>query len=238
VPVDVATYLMNESSIGSIKSNRDRFPWSIGRIRLANPCVYPASDPRREKGAAGDSTVSYQPRINPRGRFQHRQPRQNPRARRPWCPASFRFGRSHHSMPTPEAASARLRRQSRLLEKAHWYASEMLSVPRRRRRMPGPNYIGRRRRAIDRARDARPDEPQQRRRQEPRSLSRRDRKQRRDGPGRDARAGQPGGRETARGATCPRDAGRDPRRDRPDRDAVSRQGNGRARQPGAPARAR
>src|SRR5450631_2297193 len=226
VPVDVATYLMNEKRdwLNQIES-RDK----VSLVIVPNPHLQtPAYTLRRirddEKELAENTTVSYQLADQPivdDSNIGNRD--KKPQGEAPLVPSILPASAAPIiPIPIPEAppappAQAEVAGEGALVRFWRWLfgtpsaaanaaGTESQSAPAQRDR-PAP-------------RDTRPDRNRSgsggdRNRDHYRD---RDRNSRRDGPGRDSQGRTPG-RDSAR------DAGRDPRRDRPDRDAVARQGN-------------
>jgi len=221
VPVDVATYLMNEKRdwLNQIES-RDK----VSLVIVPNPHLQtPAYTLRRirddEKELPENTTVSYQLADQPVVDDTNIGSRdKKPQGEAPLVPSILPASAAPIiPIPVPEAPPApaapiEVARAGALVRLWRWLfgapaaatnaGAESQSAPVARDR-PAP-------------RDARPDRHRSgsggdRDRDRYRD---RDRNSRRDGPGRD------GPRRDS-----PRDAGRDPRRDRPDRDAAARQGN-------------
>jgi ribonuclease E len=226
VPVDVATYLMNEKRdwLNQIES-RDR----VSLVIVPNPHLQtPAYTLRRirddEKELPENTTVSYQLADQPVVDDSNIGSRdKKPQGEAPLVPSILPASAAPIiPIPIPEAppappAQAEVAGEGALVRFWRWLfgtpsaaanaaGTESQSAPAQRDR-PAP-------------RDTRPDRNRSgsggdRNRDHYRD---RDRSSRRDGPGRDSQGRTPG-------RDSPRDAGRDPRRDRPDRDAVARQGN-------------
>src|ERR1700730_3603550 len=226
VPVDVATYLMNEKRdwVNQIES-RDKVSLDIA----PNPHLQtPAYTLRRirddEKELPENSTVSYQLAAQPVVDDSNIGSRdKKPQGEAPLVPSILPASAAPiMPIPMPEAPPAaaapiEVAREGALVRLWRWLfgspaapanaGAESQSAPAPRDRPA--------------QRDARPDRNRSGGGDRNRDHYRdRDRNSRRDGPGR-----VPGGD----GA---RDAGRDPRRDRPDRDASARQGNAPGRAPG------
>jgi ribonuclease E len=217
VPVDVATYLMNEKRdwLNQIES-RDK----VSLVIVPNPHLQtPAYTLRRirddEKELPENTTVSYQLADQPVVDDTNIGSRdKKPQGEAPLVPSILPASAAPIiPIPMPEAPPAppapiEVAREGALVRLWRWLfgspaaaanartESQSAQAPRDR---PAP-------------RDARPD--RNRSGGGGRDHYRdRDRNSRRDGPGR------------VPGRDSPRDAGRDPRRDRPDRDAAARQGN-------------
>jgi ribonuclease E len=226
VPVDVATYLMNEKRdwLNQIES-RDK----VSLVIVPNPHLQtPAYTLRRirddEKELPENTTVSYQLADQPVVDDSNIGSRdKKPQGEAPLVPSILPASAAPIiPIPMPEAPPAppapiEIAREGALVRLWRWLfgtpsaaatagtESQSAAAPRDR---PAP-------------RDARPDRNRSssgggdRNRDHYRD---RDRNSRRDGPGRDGPGRTPG-------RDSPRDAGRDPRRDRPDRDSPARQGN-------------
>ncbi len=231
VPVDVATYLMNEKRdwLNQIES-RDK----VSLVIVPNPHLQtPAYTLRRirddEKELPENSTVSYQLADQPVVDDSNIGSRdKKPQGEAPLVPSILPASVAPIiPMPTPEApppppAPIEVAREGALVRLWRWLfgapaaaanaRTELQSAPAPRDR-PAP-------------RDARPDRNRSSGGDRNRDHYRdRDRNSRRDGPGRDGPGRDSQGARDGSRRDSPRDAGRDPRRDRPDRDAVARQGN-------------
>jgi ribonuclease E len=226
VPVDVATYLMNEKRdwLNQIES-RDK----VSLVIVPNPHLQtPAYTLRRirddEKELPENTTVSYQLADQPVVDDSNIGSRdKKPQGEAPLVPSILPASAAPIiPIPMPEtppapAAQIEVAREGALVRLWRWLfgtpsaaanaGTESQSAPAPRDR-PAP-------------RDPRPDRNRSGGGDRNRDHYRdRDRNSRRDGPGR------------IPGRDGPRDAGRDPRRDRPDRDASARQGNAPGRAPG------
>jgi len=232
VPVDVATYLMNEKRdwLNQIES-RDK----VSLVIVPNPHLQtPAYTLRRirddEKELPENTTVSYQLADQPVVDDSNIGSRdKKPQGEAPLVPSILPASAAPIiPIPTPEAPPApaapiEAARDGALVRLWRWLfgtpsaaanaGAESQSAPAPRDR-PAP-------------RDARPDRNRSGSGGDRNRDHYRDRdRSRRDGPGRDG-SGRDGPRRDS-----PRDAGRDPRRDRPDRDASPRQGSVPGRAPG------
>jgi ribonuclease E len=226
VPVDVATYLMNEKRdwLNQIES-RDK----VSLVIVPNPHLQtPAYTLRRirddEKELPENTTVSYQLADQPVVDDSNIGSRdKKPQGEAPLVPSILPASAAPMiPIPMPEAPPAaaapiEVAREGALVRLWRWLfgtpaapanaGAESQSAPAPRDRPA--------------QRDARPDRNRSGGGDRNRDHYRdRDRNSRRDGPGR------------VPGRDSPRDAGRDPRRDRPDRDASARQGNAPGRAPG------
>jgi ribonuclease E len=221
VPVDVATYLMNEKRdwLNQIES-RDK----VSLVIVPNPHLQtPAYTLRRirddEKELLENTTASYQLADQPVVDDSNIGSRdKKPQGEAPLVPSILPASAAPIvPIPTSEAPPAptapiEVAREGVLVRLWRWLfgtRSAAASARSESQSAPAP-------RDRPAMRDARPDRNRSsgggdRDRDRYRD---RDRNSRRDGPGRD------GARRDS-----PRDAGRDPRRDRPDRDAAARQGN-------------
>jgi len=224
VPVDVATYLMNEKRdwLNQIES-RDK----VSLVIVPNPHLQtPAYTLRRirddEKELPENTTVSYQLADQPVVDDSNIGSRdKKPQGEAPLVPSILPASAAPLiPIPMPEAPSAppapiEVAREGALVRFWRWLfgtpsaaaraTTESQSAPAPRDR-PAP-------------RDTRPDRSRSggdRNRDHYRDRDR----SRRDGPGGRDGSGRDGQRRDS-----PRDAGRDPRRDRPDRDASPRQGS-------------
>ncbi len=231
VPVDVATYLMNEKRdwLNQIES-RDK----VSLVIVPNPHLQtPAYTLRRirddEKELPENSTVSYQLADQPVVDDSNIGSRdKKPQGEAPLVPSILPASAAPIiPMPTPEAPPAPPApiegvREGALVRLWRWLfgapsaaanaRTESQSAPAPRDR-PAP-------------RDARPDRNRSSGGDRNRDHYRdRDRNSRRDGPGRDGPGRDSQGARDGSRRDGPRDAGRDPRRDRPDRDSAARQGN-------------
>jgi ribonuclease E len=221
VPVDVATYLMNEKRdwLNQIES-RDK----VSLVIVPNPHLQtPAYTLRRirddEKELPENTTVSYQLADQPAVDDTNIGSRdKKPQSEAPLVPSILPASAAPIiPIPVPEAPAAppapiEVAREGALVRLWRWLFGSPAAAADVRTESP-PAQAPRDRPA---PRDARPDRNRSgggggdRNRDHYRD---RDRSSRRDGPGR------------VPGRDSPRDASRDPRRDRPDRDAAARQGN-------------
>ena len=227
VPVDVATYLMNEKRdwLNQIES-RDK----VSLVIVPNPHLQtPAYTLRRirddEKELLENATASYQLADQPVVDDSNIGSRdKKPQGEAPLVPSILPASAAPIvPIPTPEAppappAAIEVAREGALVRLWRWLfgtRSAAANAGTESQSAPAP-------RDRPAMRDARPDRNRSssggdRNRDHYRD---RDRNSRRDGPGRDSQGARDGARRDS-----PRDAGRDPRRDRPDRDAAPRQGN-------------
>jgi ribonuclease E len=228
VPVDVATYLMNEKRdwLNQIES-RDK----VSLVIVPNPHLQtPAYTLRRirddEKELPENTTVSYQLADQPVVDDSNIGSRdKKPQGEAPLVPSILPASAAPIiPIPMPEAPPApaapiEVAREGALVRLWKWlFGTPSAASNARTESQSAPAQRDR-----PAQRDARPDRNRSgsgggdRNRDHYRD---RDRNSRRDGPGR------------VPGRDSPRDAGRDPRRDRPDRDASARQGNAPGRAPG------
>jgi ribonuclease E len=225
VPVDVATYLMNEKRdwLNQIES-RDK----VSLVIVPNPHLQtPAYTLRRirddEKELPENTTVSYQLADQPVVDDSNIGSRdKKPQGEAPLVPSILPASAAPIiPIPMPEAPPAppapiEVAREGALVRLWRWLFGAPSAAANARtesQSAPAPR---------DRAapRDPRPDRNRSGSGDRNRDHYRdRDRNSRRDGPGARDGSGRVSGRDG------PRDAGRDPRRDRPDRDASARQGN-------------
>jgi ribonuclease E len=221
VPVDVATYLMNEKRdwLNQIES-RDK----VSLVIVPNPHLQtPAYTLRRirddEKELPENTTVSYQLADQPIVDDTNIGSRdKKPQGEAPLVPSILPASAAPIiPIPMPEAPPAppapiEVAREGALVRLWRWMFGSPAAAANARTESPSAQAP----RDRPAPRDARPDRNRSgggggdRNRDHYRD---RDRNSRRDGPGR------------VPGRDSPRDAGRDPRRDRPDRDAAARQGN-------------
>jgi ribonuclease E len=225
VPVDVATYLMNEKRdwLNQIES-RDK----VSLVIVPNPHLQtPAYTLRRirddEKELPENTTVSYQLADQPVVDDSNIGSRdKKPQGEAPLVPSILPASAAPIiPIPMPEAPPAppapiEVAREGALVRLWRWLFGAPAAPANARtesQSAPAPR---------DRAapRDPRPDRTRSGGGDRNRDHYRdRDRNSRRDGSGPRDGSGRVSGRDG------PRDAGRDPRRDRPDRDASARQGN-------------
>jgi ribonuclease E len=227
VPVDVATYLMNEKRdwLNQIES-RDK----VSLVIVPNPHLQtPAYTLRRirddEKELPENTTVSYQLADQPVVDDSNIGSRdKKPQGEAPLVPSILPASAAPIiPIPMPEAPPAppapiEIAREGALIRFWRWlFGTPSAAANAGTESQPAPAPRDR-----PAPRDARPDRNRSgsgggdRNREHYRD---RDRNSRRDGPGTRDGSGRTPGRDG------PRDAGRDPRRDRPDRDASARQGN-------------